>query len=116
MIIALVLLLALPGLANHDTIVTITGAPSGHHYHYIPYSLAVNRRDADSACRALGLRLAPIPTVEDLLWVAGQIKEEAWIGSFRGQFVGECVAAFRGGGIAVPRGECESNHAVLCRR
>lgn len=92
----------------------ISGAPSGIDYFYIPFSLAVNRGDAEEACRAMGMTLAPIPSVEDLMFVGGMIKEEAWIRSFRGQFVNECVAAFRGGAIAVPVGECTSNHAVLC--
>jgi hypothetical protein len=101
-------------IINSNLIQAIPGAPSGTLYHYIPAALAVSRHDADPACFSLGLRLAAIPTVADLLWVGGVIKEEAWIGSFRGEFGGGCVAAFRGGAVAVPVGECESNRAVLC--
>jgi hypothetical protein len=98
-----------------DGVRLISGAPSGTDYVYIPISLAVNRKDAEKACESLGLSLAPIPTVEDLFYVGGLIREEAWVRSFRGRLEGECIAAFRGGAIAIPVGECNSNHAVLCK-
>jgi hypothetical protein len=100
--------------ASKGDIRRIDGAPSGTRYVYIPASLAVNRADAESACRLLGMSLAPIPSVEDLLWVGGVIREAAWIRSFGGRLEGACIAAFQGGGVAVPVGECEANQAVLC--
>lgn len=97
-----------------ESMVEIAGAPSGTRYLYIDRRLAMNRADAEKACNALGYTLAPVPSIEDLLYIGGMIREEAWIGSFQGRHDGECIAAFRGGAVAVPVGHCKANHAILC--
>lgn len=114
MMIAYLLFLVL-ARALPEGLLELNNAPSGSNYVYIPSKFAVNRKDAVKACKSIGMSVAPIPSVEDLMWVGGLIKEEAWIDGFRGRLTGECVAAFRGGAVAIPVGECESLHAVLCK-
>jgi hypothetical protein len=99
--------------------------PSGKPLLLIDQNLAMSHADARSACQALGMSLAVFTDLDDLRWVGGYIGEgEAWwIGEFKAivdsgggpKRDAECLAAFPGGAVAKPAGDCRSNHAVLCQ-
>ena len=75
------------------------------------------RTSAPQACASLGYgsRLAKLEDPSEFDYLAGAVKQTAWIESWQGKtYGGSCIAFFTGGAIAVPIGNCQSKQAVLC--